>query len=100
VKLKSTRAKHPGNRKGKPKYDEGAIEALKKIWAFYWWKCGKYLAPMIRESIDLLAGSREPDFHITPHIKAQLVSISPAQIDRRLRGEKDALRGNGHLRKY
>jgi hypothetical protein len=95
VKLKGTRAKRPGNRKGKPTYDDCTIEALKKIWAFYWWKCGKYLAPMIRESIDLLAESREPDFHITPHIKAQLLSISPAQIDRRLKADKDALRGKG-----
>ena len=95
VKLKSGGKKRPGNRKGKPKYDEGTIEVLKKVWAFYWWKCGKYLAPLIRESIDLLAQSTEPDFHITPLIKGQLAAISPAQIDRRLKHEKDALRGKG-----
>ena len=95
VKLKSDRKKRAGNRKGKPKYDDCTIEVLKKVWAFYWWKCGKYLAPLIRESIDLLAQSKEPDFHFTPLIKEQLVAISPAQIDRRLKHEKDALRGKG-----
>ena len=95
VKLKSAGTKRAGNRTGKSIYGDDTIKALKKIWAFYWWKCGKYLAPMIRESIDLLAESTEPDFHITPEIKAQLVAISPAQIDRRLRAEKDALRGKG-----
>ncbi|GHV96107.1 hypothetical protein AGMMS50293_24270 [Spirochaetia bacterium] len=95
VKVKSGSKKRPGNRTGKPKYDDCTIGVLKKIWAFYWWKCGKYLAPMIRESIDLLAESTEPDFHITPEIKKQLVAISPAQIDRRLKAEKDALRGKG-----
>jgi hypothetical protein len=95
VKLKSAGMKRPGNRKGKPKYDDCTIEVLKKIWAFSWWKCGKYLAPLIRESIDLLAESREPDFHITPTIKAQLLSISLAQIDRRPRANKDVLRGKG-----
>jgi hypothetical protein len=43
----------------------------------------------------LLAESREPDFHITPAIKALLVTVSPAQIDRRLKADKDALRGKG-----
>ena len=42
VKLKSDRKKRAGNRKGKPKYDDCTIEVLKKVWAFYWWKCGGY----------------------------------------------------------
>jgi hypothetical protein len=38
---------------------------------------------------------RKPDFHITAEIKEKLLTISPAQIDRRLKADKAALRGKG-----
>jgi hypothetical protein len=56
VKLKSARAKRPGNRKGKPKYDDCVIAVLKKIWAFYWWKCIGY-------KVSAISGAYDPGIH-------------------------------------
>jgi hypothetical protein len=40
------------------------------------------LAPMMRDIIEFLASSKEPDYGITEGIKALLVNISGAQIER------------------
>jgi len=95
AKLKPEKKKRPKNRKGRPLYTEEVICRLRKIWAFYWYKCGKYLAPIIREQMPFLETHSKPDFRITPEIKEKLLKISPAQIDRRLRSDKAALRGKG-----
>jgi hypothetical protein len=63
--------------------------------AFYWYRCGKYLAPIIREHMPFLETHRKPHFHITPAIKEKLLAISPASIDRYLKSDRDALRGGG-----
>jgi hypothetical protein len=42
--------------------------------------------------MDALLSSRDPDFHITPEIKSQLLAISGCQIDRPMKPAKDALR--------
>jgi hypothetical protein len=94
IKLK-TEKQRPKNRQGKKTYTDEVICCLRKIWAFYWYKCGKYLAPMIREQMPYLETHKKPGFHITPEIKGKLLSISPTQIDRRLKADKAALRGKG-----
>jgi hypothetical protein len=40
-----TGKKRPANRKGKRIYTDQVIVALKVLWAFFWYKCGKILAP-------------------------------------------------------
>ena len=95
VKLKKEKKKRPKNRQGKRIYTDEVIACLRKLWAFYWYKCGKYLAPIIREHMPYLQAHRKPDFHITEEIKEKLLKISPAMIDRYLKADKDALRGKG-----
>ena len=95
LSIKDRKQERPKNRKGKRIYKDEVIRCLRKLWAFYWYKCGKYLAPIIREQMPFLVLHRKPDFHITPPIKAMLLTISPATIDRCLKTDRDALRGKG-----
>jgi hypothetical protein len=95
VKCKPAKRERPKNRKGKRIYNDEVIVRLRKLWAFYWYKCGKYLAPIIREQMPFLEIHRKPNFYITPPVKEKLLTISPATIDRLLKADKDALRGKG-----
>jgi hypothetical protein len=45
--------------------------------------------------MSFLEAGRDPDFHLTGEIKRQLLAISPAQIDRCLKPERDKLKGRG-----
>ena len=104
VKLKP-RKKRPANRKGKKIYTDEVIASLRLIWAFFWYKCGKLLAPLIRQQMPFIASW--PAFGITAAIREKLLSISPATIDRALKKDKAALalKGKsltkpGHLLKH
>jgi hypothetical protein len=92
VKLKPEK-KRPANRKGKRIYSERVIASLRLIWAFFWYKCGKILTPLMRQQMDYIAGW--PAFHITGETAEKLKTISPATIDRYLKKDKDALRLKG-----
>jgi hypothetical protein len=92
VKLKPER-KRPANRKGKRIYSDEAIEALRKVWAFFWFKCGKILAPLMRQQMNHIAPW--PAFGITPEIAQMLTKISPATIDRYLKKDKEKLKLKG-----
>jgi hypothetical protein len=81
--------KRPANRKGKKIYTDETIASLRLIWAFFWYKCGKLLAPFIRQQMPFIASW--PAFGITPEIREQLLRISPATIDRALKTDKAAL---------
>jgi hypothetical protein len=71
----------------KPKYSDDCIIVLRKVWAFFSYRCGKILAPFIREHMRFL----EQPFAITGKDKALLLSISPSTIDRVLKQEKKKL---------
>jgi hypothetical protein len=45
VKLKPEK-KRTSNRKGKRIYSDEVIAALRVLWIFFWYKCGKILAPL------------------------------------------------------
>jgi hypothetical protein len=92
VKLKPEK-KRPANRKGKRIYTDEVIASLRLIWTFFWYKCGKILAPLMRQQMEYIAGW--PAFHITGETAEKLKKISPATIDRRLKKDKDALRLKG-----
>jgi hypothetical protein len=92
VKLKPEK-KRPANRKGKRVYTDEVINSLRRVWAFFWFKCGKILAPLLRQQMPYIAGW--PAFNITPAIAEKLTTISPATIDRYLKKDKDALRLKG-----
>jgi hypothetical protein len=95
VVFKAEKKPRPKNRLGKPIYTGETIACLESIWRFYWYKCGPYLACLIRDNIDFLAASKKPNFHITPEIRAQLCAISGRQIDRLLKPARDAMRFRG-----
>jgi hypothetical protein len=93
VKLK---AGTPKRRKGggrKPVYGPEVIASLRIIWAFFWYRCGKLLAPLIREQMPFFQAW--PDFHITGDIREKLLKISPAAIDRALKEDRKKLAVRG-----
>jgi hypothetical protein len=93
VKIKAVLKPRPANRKGKRFYTEDVINSLRLIWTFFHWKCGKLLAPLMRQQMEYIAAWKP--FNITPEIKAKLLKISPARIDYYLRPDKSALRIKG-----
>jgi hypothetical protein len=60
------------------------------VWTFFWFKCGKILAPLMRQQMPYIADW--PAFNITPDIAEKLKTISPATIDRYLKKDTAALR--------
>ena len=92
VKLKPQK-KRPSNRKGKRVYTDEVINCLRLVWAFFWFKCGKILAPLMRQQMRHIA--QWPAFGITAEIAEKLKKISPASIDRYLKKDKEALRLKG-----
>jgi hypothetical protein len=73
VKLKP-RKKRPANRKGKKIYTDEVIASIRLIWAFFWYKCGKLLAPLIRQQMPFIASW--PAFAITPAVREKLLSAA------------------------
>ena len=92
VKFKPEK-KRPSNRKGKRIYTDEVINALRLVWTFFWFKCGKILAPLLRQQMAHIAPW--PAFGITEEIAAKLKKISPASIDRYLKQDKAQLRLKG-----
>jgi hypothetical protein len=92
VKVKP-RKNRPSNRKGKRIYTDEVIDALRLLWTFFWFKCGKILAPLMRQQMLYIA--RWPAFRITMDIAEKLKIISPATIDRYLKKDKESLRLKG-----
>jgi hypothetical protein len=92
VKLKPEK-KRPANRKGKRVYTDEVITCLRSVWAFFWFKCGKILAPLMRQQMEFIAQWQA--FDITEEIAEKLAKISPATIDRYLKKDKDALKLKG-----
>jgi len=83
---KATGKRRPGGGR-KPVYSAEFAAVLRSIWAFFWYRCGKILAPLIRENIRFL----EEPFGISSEVKALLMTASPATVDRVLRADKKRL---------
>ncbi|MCL2289264.1 MAG: DDE-type integrase/transposase/recombinase [Bacteroidetes bacterium] len=92
VKIKPEK-KRPSNRKGKRIYSDEVIAALRLVWMFFWYKCGKILAPLMRQQMAFIA--RWPAFAITEEIAEKLKKISPASIDRYLKKDKADMKLKG-----
>ena len=92
VKLKPQK-KRPANRKGKRVYSDEAVRCLRLVWAFFWYKCGKILAPLMRQQMHFIAQWKA--FGITGETAEMLKKISPATIDRYLKKDKESLRLKG-----
>jgi hypothetical protein len=68
---------------------------VRHIWEEYGHRCGKLLAPQIRLILDFLAQDVLFGPLITPDIKAKLLTISGATIDRRLQTDRKKLAPKG-----
>jgi len=74
-------------------YDEEVFKALRKVWYIFHCLCGKRLAPVLRTMLPILYKFGEIDFG--DEVRVKLEKISPATIDRLLKGEKRKLRIKG-----
>jgi transposase InsO family protein len=92
VKIKPEK-KRPSNRKGKRVYTDEVIACLRLVWTFFWYKCGKILAPFMRQQMSYIAQWQA--FGITKETAEKLTKISPATIDRYLKKDKETLRLKG-----
>ena len=77
------RGKRPG---GKRFYDYKVLLALRSIWYIMDNICGKRLAPVLSEIIDVLEKHKE--IELSSEVKEKLKKISAATIDRLLKGER------------
>ena len=66
-------------------------KTLRALWIFFWYRCGKILAPFIREQI----GHLEKPFGIVPEVRELLLKASPATIDWKLKADKKKLAFKG-----
>ena len=87
VTLKAVPGKRRKGGGRKPIYTGEFVVVLQKIWAFFWYRCGKILAPFMREQMQFL----EEPFRITPEVMKLLLKVSPSTIDRVLKPEKKKL---------
>jgi hypothetical protein len=94
VRLEAAPRKRKKGGGRKPVYTDEFVTVLRAIWVFFWYRCGKILAPFIREQMQYL----EPAFHITPEVKKLLLKVSPATVDRKLKGDKKRLALKGKSR--
>jgi hypothetical protein len=96
IQLKSGNPKKRKKRTGKTIYGPDVLRSLKSIWEFFWHPCGKLLAPLLRTQMPFFESWHL--FHIDGAIKAKLLEISPATIDRKLREAKAGLAFRGKSR--
>ena len=80
------------------KYSYDAVRVLQRVWAASGGQCGKYLAASMRIQLDGLERHGELLDGVDrygPSVRAELLSMSPASIDRYLKGAKasDQIKG-------
>ena len=85
-------------RQRNPKYSYDALKVLQKVWAASGGQCGRYLAASMALQLDALEHHGElidGGDRYSPKVRAELLSMSSATIDRYLRGAKarDQIRG-------
>ncbi len=79
-----------GARRGRPPvYGEDVLRPLRKIWATLDAPTGKRLAPFLPEVIQAM--ERHGELRIPPEVRAKLLNISAATIDRMLASERQRL---------
>src|SRR5674476_535542 len=81
-----------------PKYSYDTLKVLQRVWAASGGQCGKYLAASMRLQLDGLERHGELVDGVdrySPLVRAELLAMSPASIDRYLAGAKatDQIKG-------
>lgn len=79
-------------------YDQPVYTALKQIWQWYGWMCGKRLVGVLRHQLAVL--EKYGELSLTPEVRAKLERISAATVDRLLAEDKRQLqvRGRTHTK--
>ena len=85
-------------------YDQQTVAALTKLWRHFGYLCGKRLAATLRlwlPHYERWDARSQRKIALSPEVRAKLLRISPATIDRLLRTEKRklTLRGRSHTKK-
>ena len=85
-------------------YDQQTVAALTKLWRHFGYLCGKRLAATLRlwlPHYERWNARSQRKIALSPEVRAKLLRISPATIDRLLRAEKRklTLRGRSHTKK-
>lgn len=76
-----------------PVYGEEVMVALRVVWAVLDFACGKRVAPVMDEMVESLERHRE--LALEPSVRAQLVAMSAATIDRRLEPDRRRMQIKG-----
>jgi len=76
-----------------PVYGEEVIDALRLVWAVLDYSCGKRLAAVMAETVDAL--ERHGELRVEPEVRAGLLAMSAATIDRRLATDRRRLQIKG-----
>lgn len=76
-----------------PVYGPEVLVALRKIWAVMDAAAGKRMAPFMAEMVAAL--ERHGELTVTDQVRAKLLAISPATIDRRLAADRARLQIRG-----
>ena len=93
VKLVAGRPRRVRRRKRPRRYDQEVLKALKQIWYVFDCMCGKRLVVVLRTMLPLLESFGE--IPLTTEVRAKLLTISAATIDRLLQRERARLRLKG-----
>ncbi len=86
-----------------PKYSYDALKVLQRVWAASGGQCGRYLAASMALQLDALERHGElvaGQDRYSPQVRAELLAMSSATIDRYLRGAKarDQVKGKSATR--
>ena len=92
-------ARCPAKRPPHPRtYDSSLLVPLKKLWALTDYICGKRLKPALPGLLERLEACKE--LRVSKAVRAKLLAISPATIDRLLKAERarHTLKGRSHTK--
>ena len=93
VKLVVGRRRRAKRRARPRRYDQEVLKALKQIWYVFDFMCGKRLVVVLRTMLPVLDSFGE--IPLSAEVRAKLLSISAATIDRLLQRERGAAEPEG-----
>ena len=98
VKLVVGRPRRAKRRARPRRYDQEVLKALKQIWYVFDFMCGKRLVVVLRTMLPVLDSFGE--IPLTAEVRAKLLTISAATIDRLLQHERArlSLKGRSHTK--
>jgi hypothetical protein len=80
-------------RRGHTPYGPAVVRALTQLWQLSGQLCAKRLQPFLPTLLDAL--ERAGELNLPPALKAQVLQVSPATLDRKLRPARRRRRGQG-----